>query len=42
MLKNDSYIMPMSSDRFTVARHRYTVGKSGGAVLLFAAFIYLL
>ena len=34
--------MPMSSDRFTVARHRYTVGKSFGAVLLFVAFIYLL
>lgn len=34
--------MPMSSDGFTVARHRYTVSKSGGAVLLFAAFIYLL
>lgn len=30
--------MSVSTDRFTVARHTHTVGKSSGAALLFAAF----
>lgn len=30
--------MPMNMDRLTVARHRYTVGKSFGTALSFAAF----